>query len=339
MRLLLFISGLLLLQSFCLSGQASEKSVDFAIVIHGGAGNIVPDYLDAEQQAAIHAKLQEALDAGYAILEQGGSSLDAVTASIRILEDSPLFNAGRGAVFNADGEQEMDASIMDGRDQNAGAVAGVAHIKNPIEAARLVMEQSKHVMLSGEGAEQFAQSAELELVEKSYFRDERRYEQWKRAQKREQQKQKTPTKSETHEKHGTVGAVALDKNGNIAAGTSTGGMTNKRYGRIGDSPVIGAGTYANNATCGVSCTGHGEYFIRNVVAYDVSARMAYGGLSLATAARQIIQEKLKSISASGGLIALDKEGNIVIEFNTPGMFRGYRKSGETAVTQLFAEEE
>lgn len=286
---------------------AQDSKTKWAIVIHGGAGNISPEKLSLEKQEAYKTKLTEALIAGSEILINGGSSLDAVEASIHILENSPLFNAGKGAVFNALGQNEMDASIMDGETGLAGAVASVRHIKNPISAARLVMKKSAHVLLIGQGAENFANKNGAELMDTSYFYTEKRWESYEKTKQ---------------DKHGTVGCVALDKNGNIAAGTSTGGMTMKMHGRVGDSPIIGAGTFAKNATCGISATGHGEFFIRNVVAYDISARMEYLDLSLQEAAKQVIQEKLKPIGGNGGVIGLDGQGNIVMEFNTKGMFRG-----------------
>lgn len=308
--------------------QTKQDKTDapvFGIVIHGGAGNMSKDKMPPKQQKAYEAKLKEALDTGYKVLEKGGSSLDAVEAAIRIMEDCPIFNAGKGAVFTGEGVNELDASVMDGKSLNAGAVAGVKHIKNPISLARMVMEKSPHVMLSGAGAEAFAKQNSVETVPNKYFYTERRWESLQKAKKREAEKKKT-------KKFGTVGAVALDKHGNLAAGTSTGGMTNKKWGRVGDSPVIGAGTYANNRTCAVSATGHGEFFIRNVVAYDISALMEYKGLSLETASHRVIMEKLKSINAGGGIIAIDNKGNVALTFNTTGMHRGYKLStGKTKI--------
>lgn len=308
--------------------QSEEKPTRPVLVLHGGAGTILKANMSPELEKAYREKLEEALQKGYALLESGASALDAVEQSIHILEDSPLFNAGKGAVLNHLGNQEMDASIMDGRNLNAGAVAGVSSIRNPISAARLVMEKSKHVMLSGKGAEEFCKQQNLQFEQPSYFKTEKRIQQLKRAKDREKtSKDQGYRPLEEHEKFGTVGVVALDKNGNLAAGTSTGGMTNKRFGRIGDSPIIAAGTYANNQTCAVSCTGHGEYFIRNVVAYDLSAMMEYKNYSLKKASNKIIHQKLKKMNASGGLIALDKKGNIAMPFNTAGMYRGYAKDG------------
>jgi L-asparaginase / beta-aspartyl-peptidase len=305
---------------------AENNSEPFGLVIHGGAGVITKGKLTPEQETARHDKLKEALLAGYTILKKGGTSLDAIEATIRTLEDSPLFNAGKGAVFTGEGTNELDASIMDGKTLNAGAIAGVKHIKNPITLARNVMEKSHHVMLSREGAEIFAKKMGIPMVDNKYFFTESRWKSLQRAKEKEKKAGKNASSlmqaaSENH-KFGTVGAAALDKSGNLAAGTSTGGMTNKKFGRIGDSPVIGAGTYANNLTCAVSCTGHGEFFIRSVVAYDISALMEYKGLSLKQAAHQVVMEKLKNLGGKGGIIAIDKKANIVMTFNTPGMYRG-----------------
>jgi len=287
-----------------------NKKPDYVLVIHGGAGTILKKNLTDEEEAKYIEKLKEALKTGENILKNGGTSLDAVTKTIMVMEDSPLFNAGKGAVFTAEGQNEMDASIMDGRDLNAGAVACVRHIKNPILAARAVMEDTPHVMLVGDGAEDFAEKEGLEIVDSSYFFTESRWKSYLKAKN-------------NAEKHGTVGAVALDKYGNLAAATSTGGMTYKMKGRVGDSPIIGAGTYADNNTCAVSSTGHGEYFIRNAVAYDITALMKYKGLSLSEAAEEVIMKKLKNINAEGGIIAVDKNGNFTLTFNTEGMYRGY----------------
>jgi L-asparaginase / beta-aspartyl-peptidase len=320
---ILFISVALLL-SGCTNretkpaGSTSSQKPDWAIVVHGGAGFMKSDDFTDEKEKAYRQKLSEALTTGGEILKNNGSSLDAVEAAINILEDSPLFNAGRGAVFNADGVNELDASFMDGKTLNAGAVANVKRIKNPVSAARSVMEKSPHVMLISEGAEKFASEQGLDMVEPEYFFTESRWESLQKAKEREKHNQSNGVK-----KSGTVGCVALDKNGNLAAGTSTGGMTNKKYGRVGDSPLIGAGTYADNNSCGVSATGHGEYFIRNVVAYDIAARIKYKGESIGTAADDIINRKLKLLNANGGVIAMDKNGNIAMPFNTSGMFRGF----------------
>ncbi|MEE9168344.1 MAG: isoaspartyl peptidase/L-asparaginase [bacterium] len=330
------LSGLL----NCSSLKASQEGSSFGIVMHGGAGTILKENMTPELEQEYRAKLEEALSAGYEILKNDGSSLDAVEASIRILEDSPLFNSGKGAVFTNSGTNELDASIMDGKTLNAGAVAGVKNVKNPIGLARLVMEQSPHVMMAREGAEAFARQHGLETVDQEYFHTERRWEQLQRAIKAEKEKNTSWTPDLQFHRNtirddvylGTVGAAALDKSGNLAAGTSTGGMTNKRFGRIGDSPVIGAGTYANNETCAISSTGHGEYFIRSVVAHDISAMMAYGGMSLQEAGDKVIMEKLVQLGGTGGVIAIDKDGNVAMPFNTAGMYRGYvRDDGEIVV--------
>lgn len=300
--------------------QQIQTNPDWAIVIHGGAGAIQKEGFSEERQAEYKQKLEEAIQAGSVILENGGTSLEAVEASIHIMENSPLFNAGKGAVFNALGQNEMDASIMDGQSRKAGAVAGVRHIKNPISAAIAVMEKSPHVLLIGDGAEKFASEHGVEITDTSWFYTEKR---WKSYEKMKQ------------DKHGTVGCVALDRQGNIAAGTSTGGMTIKMPGRVGDSPIIGAGTYADNQTCGISATGHGEFFIRNVVAYDVAALMKYKGLSIQDAAAYVIQDKLKSQNADGGIIGLDAQGNIIMEFNTTAMFRAWNRSDDVLNVAIF----
>jgi len=293
-----------------------------SIAIHGGAGVISRASMNAENERAYRADLERALDAGYAVLEKGGSSLDATMAAVRILEDSPYFNAGHGAVFNHAGINELDAAIMDGATQKAGAVAGVKHIRNPIDLARMVMERTSHVLLSGEGAEEFALEQGVTLVPGSYFYTERRWKQLEDAQKTE----RVASNEEDIGYFGTVGAVARDSNGNLAAATSTGGMTNKRWGRIGDSPIIGAGTYADNATCAVSATGSGEYFIRAVVAHEICARVRLSGVSAAEAARDVIHGRLKDIGGDGGVIVVDKDGVLSLEFNTEGMFRAARDS-------------
>ena len=301
--------------------MTQEKKTAYAMVIHGGAGTILKKNMTPEKEKAYLEALNLALDTGESILKSGGSSMDAVVATIKTMEDSPLFNAGKGAVFTNNGHNELDASIMRGSDREAGAVGGVKNVKNPIEAAKGVLEKSEHVMMTGDGADAFAKSLGLEQVDNKYFHTESR---WKSLQRvLEKEKAMGMEISEISEsKFGTVGAVALDRNGNIVAGTSTGGMTNKRFNRIGDSPIIGAGTYANNETCGVSCTGHGEYFIRYAVAYDVSAMMEYKQVSLKESSEHIVHTKLKEAGGSGGLIALDKNGNISMPFNTAGMYRG-----------------
>lgn len=302
------------------------------IVIHGGAGNITPDIMNAEQEALHLAGLKTARDAGFEVLRQGGSALLAVEAAIVSLEDNPLFNAGRGAVFTKKGLHEMDAALMNGKTLEAGAVAGVRNVRNPIRLAREVMLHSGHVFLSGSGAHEFALMQGLDLVHDDYFFNQDRYDQWVAIRdsdfyqldhKGDNLKGSIPS---TDHKFGTVGAVACDALGNIAAGTSTGGMTNKRFGRIGDSPVIGAGTYANNKTCAISCTGHGEFFLRGVVAYDVSCLMEYAGLSLQDACEQVVNGKLKSMGGEGGLIAVNGQGAHYFCFNSAGMYRAMRNS-------------
>lgn len=321
---------ILLLISSCKNEQNTEltpvenisKKTEFSIVIHGGAGTIEKENMSAEQQTKYHQKLEEAIRVGYTILKNGGTSLDAVEKTINILEDSPLFNAGRGAVLTYEGINEHDASIMDGKTLNAGASAGTRTIKNPINLARAVMDNSPHVMLSGRGAETFAQEQGLDIVDPNYFFTENKQKALERVKASENNKTASFYDIDINDsKYGTVGCAALDKNGNLAAGTSTGGMTNKRWGRIGDAPIIGAGTYANNATCAVSSTGWGEFFIRGMVAHDISALMEYKGLSLKEASQLVIQKKLTELGGDGGIIAIDKHGNMVMEFNTSGMFR------------------
>lgn len=291
-----------------------------SIAIHGGAGVITRSSMSDEDEQSYRAELGRALDAGYAVLDSGGSSLDAVTAAVRILEDSPLFNAGKGAVFNHEGINELDASIMDGRTLQAGAVAGVRHVRNPIDLARLVMDRSPHVLLSGAGAEEFALEQGIALVPRDYFHTDRRWEQLEKARSGERHS------AAEIGYFGTVGAVALDRAGNLAAATSTGGMTNKRWGRVGDSPLIGAGNYADNASCAVSATGSGEYFIRTVLGHEISSLMKYRGLSAEEAAREAVHGTLQRIGGEGGVIVVDHEGNIALDFNTEGMFRGARDS-------------
>ena len=311
----------------------------FGIAIHGGAGTILRTSITAEKEQLYTKALHQALQLGYQILEKNGTALDAVETAIRSLEDCPLFNAGKGAVFNNKGGHEMDASIMHGKDLMAGAVSLIKNVKNPISLCRAVMEKSEHVFLCGEGAEEFAKKMQLEFEKDDYFNDDFRYQQWQKAKLEVgtflDHNISTTTESNTDKKFGTVGAVALDTQGNLAAGTSTGGMTNKKYGRIGDSPIIGAGTYANNDTCAISCTGHGELFIRSVVAYDISALMEYKGLSLKEACRIVVQEKLVKIGGEGGLIAIDKLGNIELPFNSEGMYRAMKKSDGTELVAIY----
>ena len=291
----------------------------FAIAIHGGAGTLSRKNMSPAQENDYIAGLGAALDAGHAVLAGGASSLDATVAAVRVLEDNPLFNAGRGAVLNADGTAELDASVMDGRTLGAGAVTGLQHVRNPIELARLVMDKSPHVMLVGPGAEEFARLQGVEMVSNEYFRTPARQHQLERSLRGH------VARENELEAFGTVGAVALDSAGNVAAATSTGGMTGKRWGRVGDSPVIGAGTYANNAGCAVSATGHGEYFIRAVVAHDISAQVEYLEIPLAQAVDNVLG-KMKALGGNGGVIAIDRKGGVVLEFNSEGMFRGVRTS-------------
>ncbi|MEW7289254.1 isoaspartyl peptidase/L-asparaginase family protein [Aquimarina sp. 2304DJ70-9] len=309
----------------------------FGIVIHGGAGTILKENMTPEKETTYKAKLEEAIKTGHAILKNGGTSLEAVEKTINILEDSPLFNAGKGAVFTYNETNELDASIMDGSTLNAGAVAGVSTVKNPINLAKEVMLNSPHVLLSGRGAEQFAKERNLEIVDPGYFYTEDRMKVLKRIKDKPNH---ADSKSATSfydpiikdSKFGTVGCAALDKHGNLAAGTSTGGMTAKKWNRIGDSPIIGAGTYANNATCAVSSTGWGEYFIRGMVAYDISAMMEYKGISLEEASKEVIQNKLTNLGGTGGIVAIDHKGNVSMEFNTAGMYRAtMNEAGELTI--------
>ncbi len=297
---------------------------NISLAIHGGAGTILKTQMTPEKEQAYKAALQEALDVGYSMLEKGLTAVDAVESAVSLLEDCPLFNAGKGSVFTSEGTHEMDASIMEGKFLNAGAVSSVIGVMNPVQLSRMVMEKSGHVFLSGNGAIQFAKKMGCEFREPDYFYDDLRHEQWLELKDTDGFQLDHSKKKE--EKFGTVGAVAMDLNGNLAAATSTGGMTNKQFGRVGDSSIIGAGNYANNATCAVSCTGSGEFFIRAVVAYDVSCLMEYKGLSLVDACKEVIQHRLPKIGGDGGLIAVDNQGNCVLEFNTAGMYRGQRNS-------------
>jgi len=307
-------SGLSTLIAFAEPGQP------VAFAIHAGAGTISKEDFTASLELEIRSTLMQAVQAGHEVLSTGGSSLDAVTLAVTLLENSPHFNAGRGAVFNAEGKHELDASIMDGSNLDAGAVAGVQNIRNPILLARKIMTDSSHVMLMGEGAEVFARANGIEFAGNDYFFTERRWQQLQDAKSKE--KQDVHLHAESPDRWlSTVGAVALDANGNLAAATSTGGMTNKRWGRVGDSPIIGAGTYADNRSCAVSATGHGEYFIRATIARDICSRVQYQGLSLAAAADAVINGQLRDMGGDGGIIALDRKGNIALSFNTPGMYR------------------
>ena len=305
--------------------STSSQKQEWAIVIHGGAGGMTKENITPEMDKEYRAALLIALNTGKKVLSEGGSALDAVEKTIRTMEDNPLFNAGKGAVFTHDGKNELDAAIMDGSNLSAGAVAGVTDIKNPITAARRVMTNSPHVMLTGAGASQFAREQGLEIVDPSYFYTERRFNELQEILKKE--------------KNGTVGCCALDKNGNLAAGTSTGGMANKKYNRVGDSPIIGAGTYANNNTCAVSGTGHGEFFIRWTVAHDISALMEYKGLTLKEASELVVNEKLVKAGGSGGVICLDKSGYVSMPFNSSGMFRGFATADGKEGIFIYKDEE
>lgn len=302
---------------------------NYAIAIHGGAGTILKNVMTPEKELSYKNGLQDAIEAGESILKSGGSAFDAVESTIIQLENNPLFNAGKGAVFTHNGLHEMDASIMNGSDLNAGAVAGVQHIKNPISLARAVMEQSEHVLLTGNGAVEFAKKVNARFENDDYFFVQLRYDQLQEAKKSNSMILDHTAKIDNNEKKfGTVGCVALDQKGNLAAGTSTGGMTNKKFGRVGDSSIIGSGTYANNNTCAISCTGHGELFIRSVVAYDISCLMEYKNLSLKDACDIVVMDKLVKIGGEGGLIALDSKGNIELSFNSDGMYRASKKQNE-----------
>lgn len=314
------IAGFLLF-TFCITAMAQEE---WAIIVHGGAGRINPEVVPPPAEAMYREALGEALDIGSGILDEGGSSLDAVEAVIRYLEDNILFNAGKGAVLNEKGAAELDASIMDGRNLQAGAVGGVTDIRHPITASRKVMEETEHVLLAGEGASEFARELGLEMVDPSYFLEKKPWD-----------ARLIPMEDPCENKAGTVGCVALDQEGNLAAGTSTGGRRNKKYGRIGDSPIIGAGTYASNHTCAVSCTGEGEYFIRYAIAFDVHALMDYKAYPVQDAAYDVIHNKLTGTDADGGVIVLDNAGNMAIEFNTDGMFRAFRNSSGLSGVEVF----
>ncbi len=301
-----------------------------ALALHGGAGTILRSSMTPEKEAEFKKALSDALSVGYSVLEKGASSIDAVEQTVMSLENCPLFNAGKGSVFTNNGTHEMDAAIMNGLDLSAGAVAGVSGVKNPVHLARMVMEKSEHVLLSGEGASQFAKQLDLEFENEKYFFNQFRFDQL-------QEIRSTDTFQLDHsdKKFGTVGAVALDSNGNIAAATSTGGMTNKKYNRVGDSPIIGAGTYANNKTCAISCTGHGEYFLRAVVAYDISCLIEYKGLSLQEACEFVVNDKLKKFGGEGGLVAINKNGDCVLTFNSDGMYRAWKTSDESNGVEIY----
>lgn len=330
---------ILIFIAFCLQSSAIAQQKNFALAIHGGAGYISPKNLSETQQKAYAEALSQALDIGHKILSEGGTSLDAVSQTIIFLENNPLFNAGKGAVMNAKGKHELDASIMEGKSLDAGAVAGVSNIKNPILAARAVMEKSPHVMLSNEGAEIFAQQQQLERVKNQYFNTPEQLANYKLWKNRQKNPPKKGSQSITgFDKFGTVGVVALDQEGNLAAGTSTGGMLGKRFGRIGDSPVIGAGTYADNAGCAVSATGHGEFFIRLAVAHHISSLVKYQQNTIEEAGKEVIHKQLQDLGGSGGVIILNTKGEVAFVFNTPGMFRAYRNAKGEEVVKMFGEE-
>ncbi|MDQ3046262.1 MAG: isoaspartyl peptidase/L-asparaginase [Bacteroidota bacterium] len=311
----------------------------FAIAVHGGAGTILRSVITKEKEVEFKAALLTAVTTGEKILADGGSSLDAVEAAVRSMEDDPLFNAGKGSVFNHEGKHEMDACICYGKDLSAGAITGVRNVKNPIILARAVMEKTGHVFLSNQGAVQFAQEMNIKFEPDEYFFTQHRYDQWLSARETDHVilDHTAETIENIDKKFGTVGAVAMDVHGNLAAATSTGGMTNKRWGRIGDSPMIGAGTYANNKTCAISCTGHGEFFIRSVVAYDISCLMEYRGLSLKDACTIVVHDKLIKIGGEGGLVAVDGEGNIEMPFNSAGMYRAMKKDGESPLVMIYKD--
>jgi L-asparaginase / beta-aspartyl-peptidase len=317
--------------------QQKMQNEKFGLAIHGGAGTIERSKMTPEREREYRAGLERALTAGYEILKRGGSGLDATETAVRVLEDDPQFNAGKGSVFTSAGTNEMDAAIMDGKTLAAGAVASLKHIKNPVSLARMVMERSGHVMMDGGGAEAFAKENGIELVEQKYFFTQERWDALQKIKAAERSRTRGAGKTiliTDQDRHGTVGAVALDRNGNLAAATSTGGTTNKRPGRVGDTPVIGAGTYANNATCAVSATGDGEYFIRATIGRDVSALMEYRGMSLKEAA-QVALDKVAKLGGTGGLIAIDRQGNMTLPFNTAGMYRGYVDPSGKFVIEIY----
>ncbi len=319
-----------------LTMNAPADEAPFTLVIHGGAG-IARQDLTVQREAECRRTLEESLRAGEKILRGGGPSLDAVQAAIVVLEDSPLFNAGRGSVLTAAGTVEMDAAVMMGEKPSAGAVAGVTGVRNPIRLARMVMERTPHVLLAGKGAEDFARECALPFEPLEYFITPEQREKLKKAKAKAGQASSADTHDDVTLRMGTVGAVALDRAGHLTAGTSTGGLTNKRAGRVGDTPVIGSGTYAEDGVCAISCTGHGEFFIRSVVAYDVAALMKYRRLSLADATNEVVKQKLKKLGGSGGLISVDAQGNVATPFNTPGMFHGWVKADGTVHIAIFEE--
>jgi beta-aspartyl-peptidase (threonine type) len=334
--LLLAVGTGLAMESSAQTTLASSPEKNFGLVIHGGAGAPPKIEVTPEADRLYHAKIQEALNAGYAVLQTNGAATDAVIAAVKVMEDAGMFDAGKGSVFNSDGICELDAAIMDGRTLSAGGVTGLQHIKNPITLARAVMDKSPHVLMMGEGAEKFARQHGFEMVPNSYFQTERRRKQWEQLQKQKHDSGQAVNFETNPEALGTVGCVALDKNGNLAAGTSTGGTADKLAGRIGDTPIIGAGTYADNATCAVSGTGIGEYYIRTVFCHNVSALMAYKGWSLAQASTEAMRQ-MEAIGGRGGCIAIDRAGNVVMPFNTPAMYRGFKLSNGRSDIELYGE--
>jgi len=330
-----------IIQSICITGILGMSNVSadskLAIVIHGGAGTITKASMSDEKEAEIRAVLKASVQAGYQALLDGAPSTKAVTTAINVMEDSPLFNAGKGAVFNAAGKNEMDASIMEGAGLNAGAVASVSHIKNPIDLAMKIMTDSEHVMLMGDGAEEFARQQDFEMMDPAYFHTDFRWQQLQRIKAKETAHEATSVEDQHDQWFSTVGAVALDSDGNLAAGTSTGGTSNKRWGRVGDSPIIGAGTYANNASCAVSATGHGEFFIRYVVAYNICNRVELGA-SLADAADTVVNDILVKAKGEGGVIAMDQAGNIATPFNSEGMYRASIDTDGEMTISIYREE-
>ena len=335
----------LVLFSCVSSTKETSNTPAFGIVIHGGAGTILRENMTAEMEAAYRSTLEEAIRVGHSILKEGRTSQEAVEKTIHVMEDSPLFNAGKGAVLTADETIELDASFMNGKTLDAGAVAGIKTVKNPISAAIEVMQSSPHVMLSGAGADHFAAEQGLEIVASDYFFTERRKQSLKKVKEREAKANETSAERTPQEalflrqqRYGTVGCVALDQEGNLAAGTSTGGMTNKKWNRIGDAPIIGAGTYANNASCAVSATGWGEFFIRAVVAHDIAALMEYKGLSLKEAAHTVIHKKVAPLGGDGGIVAIDSKGNIAMEMNTAGMYRAHMDAAENLTVKIYKDE-
>ena len=342
MKKILFIACIVLYGCAETPKQEPKPEPTFGIVIHGGAGTILRKNMTPEKEQEYRAVLAEAIQVGHRILKAGGSSQEAVEKTIHVMEDSPLFNAGKGAVLNAEGSIELDASFMRGDNLDAGAISGVKTIKHPISAAIQVMEASPHVMLSGGGADTFAAAQGLEIVAPEYFFTERRINALKRVQEAAAAKKTSWTPEERnfleHQRYGTVGCVALDLSGNLAAGTSTGGMTNKKWNRIGDAPIIGAGTYANNATCAISATGWGEFFIRSVVAYDISALMEYKGLTIQEAAYEVIHNKVAKLGGDGGVVGIDRNGNPMMEMNTPGMYRAHMDAAGKLEVKIYQDE-